>query len=916
MSSVELAGQPDLNAADFMPLLEQHGGEAFSADKIDQSIAALRRTGKFRDVQLDLRPEQEGVRVMFVLQPAVYFGTYQFSGVKDFPYTRLLQVANYSPQEPFSPVDIEKGEGSIQTFLRRNGYFQAEVHPEVHIDEATGLANVDFQIKLNRLAKFGDLAINGPAADQAQHLKNILHSLRARLKGSSVREGKSYSLKSLEKATQYLETRLQSENRLAARVTLIGANFNAETNKADITYDVDIGPIVHGELAGVRVWPWTKHKLLPIYQQNGLTPELIQEGRQNLLREYRQGGLFGGYHDVEVDTETHVEPNGITILYKVKQGPRKTIKDVAFTGNEHFDEKELEKHVAVQESSLLWKGSSAARAGRRRIPEPGRREPVAALEAHHDDQEGRHLPPCAGRRRRLGRSAGARSRRRAARRAQRAPVAGKGPGRLRRRDRSRGLDGRRGRDRAAPRRDGEGPRLDRRSQSPMARPGAARARRGIAPWPSPIASVSISAAPSPISCCSAPTAPSTPRRSPRASDNYAQAIVDGLSEVFHETGLAGGAIEEIRHGTTVASNAILEHKGARVGLITTKGFRDVLEIRTLAHAQALRPRPGPSRRRWSSATCARWSTSASTIAAMSSAPLDPADAERAVDALLAEKVEAIADLPAQFLHQSGARGDAARHRRPQGPSPAAQRLLRGPARDQGIRAHLDHGHQRLCDADRRHLSAGRCARGSTAAGIPARLLLMQSNGGLMTDGAAAERPMNIIESGPAGGVVGAQALARAKELDKIITFDMGGTTAKASMVEDGEIARAQEYAVGAGIMIGSRLLTGAGYTLKVPAIDLAEVGAGGGSHVWIDAGGALQAGPESAGASPGPVCYDKGGTTPTITDANVRAGLHQSRRISSAARSSSTPRRRARSSPKRSPSRSACRSSARPTAPI
>ena len=132
--------------------------------------------------------------------------------------------------------------------------------------------------------------------------------------------------------------------------------------------------------------------------------------------------------------------------------------------------------------------------------------------------------------------------------------------------------------------------------------------------------------------------------------------------------------------------------------------------------------------------------------------------------------------------------------------------------------------------------------------------------------------MNIIESGPAGGVVGAQALARAKNLPRIITFDMGGTTAKAAMVEDGEISRAAEYSVGAGIMIGSRLLTGAGYTLKVPAIDLAEVGAGGGSLVWIDVGGALQIGPESAGALPGPVCYDKGGETPTITDANVLLG--------------------------------------------
>src|SRR5205807_7201090 len=132
-------------------------------------------------------------------------------------------------------------------------------------------------------------------------------------------------------------------------------------------------------------------------------------------------------------------------------------------------------------------------------------------------------------------------------------------------------------------------------------------------------------------------------------------------------------------------------------------------------------------------------------------------------------------------------------------------------------------------------------------------------------------------------------LAQAKRLESIITFDMGGTTAKASMVENGEVVRAQEYAVGAGIMIGSRLLTGAGYTLKVPAIDLAEVGAGGGSHVWIDAGGALQVGPASAGAAPGPVCYDMGGDMPTVTDASVILGS-STRIISSGARSNSTRR--------------------------
>ena len=191
---------------------------------------------------------------------------------------------------------------------------------------------------------------------------------------------------------------------------------------------------------------------------------------------------------------------------------------------------------------------------------------------------------------------------------------------------------------------------------------------------------------------------------------------------------------------------------------------------------------------------------------------------------------------------------------------------------------------------------------------PARLLLMQSNGGLTTDTAAAERPMHIIESGPAGGVVGAQALARAKKLGKIITFDMGGTTAKASMVENGEVTRAHEYAVGAGIMIGSRLLTGAGYTLKVPAIDLAEVGAGGGSHVWIDAGGALQVGPQSAGASPGPVCYDQGGDGADRHRRQRPARLHQPAASRRRRARSSTPRRRAPRSRTRSRSRWTCRS--------
>src|SRR5688572_19035492 len=355
-----------------------------------------------------------------------------------------------------------------------------------------------------------------------------------------------------------------------------------------------------------------------------------------------------------------------------------------------------------------------------------------------------------------------------------------------------------------------------------------------------------------------------------SAENYAQAIVEGLAEVFRETGLAGSAIDEIRHGTTVASNAILEHKGARTGLITTKGFRDVLEIRTLRMPRLYDigwTKPPPLVERYLRQVVDERVNAVGAVERQ----LDRADAERAVDALLAEKVEAIAvclmHSYANPAHELQIRAVIAA-KAPRLPCSLSCEVL--PEIKEYERTSTTVINAYVTPVVSTYLKALR--KGLDEAGIRARVLLMQSNGGLTTDAAAAERPIHIIESGPAGGVIGAQALARAKNFPKIITFDMGGTTAKASIVEEGEVTRAAEYAVGAGIMIGSRLLTGAGYTLKVPAIDLAEVGAGGGSHVWIDPGGALQVGPESAGASPGPVCYDMGGEVPTITDANVLLG--------------------------------------------
>jgi len=360
------------------------------------------------------------------------------------------------------------------------------------------------------------------------------------------------------------------------------------------------------------------------------------------------------------------------------------------------------------------------------------------------------------------------------------------------------------------------------------------------------------------------------KKIPSTVEAYEEAIVDGLASVFESAGLEPEQIREVLHGTTVASNAILEHKGARTGLITTKGFRDVLEIRTLRMPRLYDLRwekPIPLVERYLRLDVDERINHRGEV----ETALDLDEVERVVQRLLDENVETIA----VCLINSYANGDHERtinevieRLAPDLPHCISTDVLPEISEYQRTSTTVINAYvMPIVSRYLRRLSA-RMADG----GITAPLLLMQSNGGLVSAEVAERKPANIIESGPAGGVVGAQALARKLNLPDIITFDMGGTTAKASMVEDGDYTRSLDYQVGGGIMVGSRLMTGAGYHLKVPAIDLAEVGAGGGSIVWIDAGGSMQIGPQSAGAVPGPVCYGLGGEEPTVTDANVILG--------------------------------------------
>jgi N-methylhydantoinase A len=327
-------------------------------------------------------------------------------------------------------------------------------------------------------------------------------------------------------------------------------------------------------------------------------------------------------------------------------------------------------------------------------------------------------------------------------------------------------------------------------------------------------------------------------------------------------------VECFVHGTTVASNAVIEGTAARTGFITTRGFRDELEMRGQRRPNiydlnwdrlpALVPRSlrmEVDERILGNGTVER------------SLKLD--EARQAISALLDQRIEAVAVcLINSYLNAAHERqlGSLIAERAPglvvclsSDVHPEIKEYER--ASTTVINASLIPVISRYLDRLERSLTP-----------LSPRILVMQSNGGVMSTKAARNRPAYIIESGPAAGVLAAARLAGECALDRVISFDMGGTTVKACLIEHGIPLEKPGSEIGAGANVGTRLFGGGGHTVRVPSIDIVEAGAGGGSIAWIDDGGALRVGPRSAGAEPGPVCYGRGGVDPTVTDANVALG--------------------------------------------
>lgn len=350
--------------------------------------------------------------------------------------------------------------------------------------------------------------------------------------------------------------------------------------------------------------------------------------------------------------------------------------------------------------------------------------------------------------------------------------------------------------------------------------------------------------------------------------DFSQGVLAGLAQGLAAEAIAADRVSLLSHATTVVTNALLEHKGARAAFVATRGFRDLLELRRSARADLYDLfQDGPAvlipRR-------ARFEISGRIDAQGEEVePLAEAEIPALIEAIRAAGVTTVAvSLMFSFLND--------RHERRLGAAlraalPGVQVFLSCEVLPE-IREYERASTTAVC-AYVGPLLAGYLARlqaATGALGLPP-LHVMGSGGGVLDVAECLRMPAVAVESGPAAGVVAAALVGRQLGLGNVLSFDMGGTTAKASVIAGGEVAVTAEYEVGGGSN-ARRWIAGTGHPIRVPVVDLAEVSAGGGSIAWIDPGGALKVGPHSAGALPGPAAYGRGGDRPTVTDANVVLG--------------------------------------------
>lgn len=357
IAKVELVAHPTVNTERLRSQLLVKPGDSYSAARVEASAQALRLSGRFSKVQTQVRPQAAGLTVAFVLEPAAYIGMITFPGTsKYFSYTRLLQIVNLANQDPYQEEQVAQADTALLRFFQGSGFFLATVQHERQLDDAHQLANIIFHVTLGWRARYGRLEVGGPPAAESARLAHIFRSYKAILLGAYIRPGRVYTREHLDRAQRFLADRLSKQNHPASKVRLT-AKYHPETNRADLTFDVQEGPTVSVKVKGSRLSiPFnearTLRRLVPIYEEGAFDRDLIEEGKRNITNHLQAKGYF----DVNVSAEITQTPTEVQVVYNVDKGDRHKVVSTRVTGATHFDEDDLLNHVEVKKGRWFSHG--------------------------------------------------------------------------------------------------------------------------------------------------------------------------------------------------------------------------------------------------------------------------------------------------------------------------------------------------------------------------------------------------------------------------------------------------------------------------------------------------------------------------------------------------------------------------------
>jgi outer membrane protein assembly factor BamA len=351
VTAIDLTSRPDADVDYLRALILQQVGQPYSNMKVQQSIAAIMATKEFSSVRVQVTPENGGLRLLFILEPAYYLGLVQFPGaVPPFSYTRLLQVVMFSEGSPFLKRQMNDATAAMQTFLARSGYFAATVKPRTEVDNQHKLVNPIFEVTLNRRAKIGSIDFEGLSQFEADELRAALRSFWTHFKKGRLTNGTTVTQPRIQAAIDRIRSTLGSHNRLAQEVSLKSAEYHQNNNRANLLFHVKLGPEVTVQIQGAHVFKRTLKRLIPIYQENTYDSDLLAEGRKNLANYFESKGYF----DVQVASDVQESFDRVDIIYRIQKGKKHKVESIALTGNQAFDDAALRAAIVIRKEKFLF----------------------------------------------------------------------------------------------------------------------------------------------------------------------------------------------------------------------------------------------------------------------------------------------------------------------------------------------------------------------------------------------------------------------------------------------------------------------------------------------------------------------------------------------------------------------------------